>query len=113
MPGKNQDIQQKLQQLRQQYAEKLPARINALEQQWLSLNLNTPSAQYEDLIREFHSLAGSGTSFGFPLITTLAREIEQLLLEAKSPVKRNLEEMKNEINAKLAYLKQAVIEELA
>ena len=104
MPDKKQDIQQKLQLLRQQYAEKLPARISALEQQWQTLNPSPQAAQYESLIREFHSLAGSGTSFGFPQITTLSREIENILLGAKSTNVPLSEQIKAEINAKLASL---------
>lgn len=110
MSDKKQDIQQKLLHLRQQYAEKLPQRINTLEQQWLALKLDPQSAPYENLIREFHSLAGSGTSFGFPRITTLAREIEHLLLAEKSANKQNPEQVKSEINVKLAQLKQVVTE---
>jgi len=108
MPSKNQDTQQKLQRLRQQYAEKLPGRINSIEQQWLALNLDTQSIQYENLIREFHSLAGSGTSFGFPQITALSREIEKILRDAKTTIDQDPEQVKTEINAKLASLKQAV-----
>ena len=108
MPGKNRDIQQKLHRLRQQYAEKLPDRISALEQQWQALNLEDPqSAQYDNLIREFHSLAGSGTSFGYPEITTLSREIEHILLDVKSTNDQISEQVKTMINARLSSLKQA------
>jgi len=108
MSDDNPDIQQKLQLLRQQYAQKLPARIIALEQQWLGLNLDDlQSTQYESLIREFHSLAGSGTSFGFPRITTLSREVENILLQAKTSNNQSLEQIRNEVHAKLASLKQA------
>ena len=107
MPGKKQDIQQKLQQLRQQYAEKLPARITALEQQWQALDLDTQPAQFETLIREFHTLAGSGASFGFPQISALSRDIEQLLLSVKSTNAQLSEQTRTEVNAKLSTLKQA------
>lgn len=111
MPGKKQDIQQKLQLLRQQYAAKLPARITALELQWQAPNLDPQSAQYESLIREFHSLAGSGTSFGFPQITTLSRDIEKILLGAKSTNDQLSEQARTEVNAKLSVLKQAATQD--
>jgi len=107
MQGKKQDIQDKLQLLRQQYAEKLPARITTLEQQWHALNPDPQSAQYENLIREFHSLAGSGTSFGFPKITIYSRDIENILLGAKATNAQLSEQMKADINAKLSALKEA------
>ena len=110
MPGKKQDTQQKLQQLRQQYAEKLPERIRGLEQQWLALELDRQTPEYENLIREFHSLAGSGTSYGFPKITLLSREIEQILLEAKASSEHQPELLKEKINARLLSLKQAATE---
>ena len=110
MPANKQDIQQKLQRLRQQYAQKLPARISALEQQWQTLNPSSQAAQYESLIREFHSLAGSGTSFGFPQITTLSRDIENFLMGAKSTTGQIPEQVRAEVNAKLAALKQAAIQ---
>jgi len=111
MPAKKQDIQQKLQRLRQQYAQKLPARISALEQQWQTLNPSPQAAQYESLIREFHSLAGSGTSFGFPQVTALSREIENILLGAKSSNLQLSEQLKTGINVKLSDLKQAATQD--
>jgi len=111
MPANKQDIQQKLQRLRQQYAQKLPARISALEQQWQTLNPSPQAAQYESLIREFHSLAGSGTSFGFPQVTALSREIENILLGAKSINVPLSEQIKADINTKLASLYQAATQD--
>ncbi len=111
MPSKQQDVQEKIQLLRQQYADKLPDRITALKQDWLALNLDElQTGQYETLVREFHSLAGSGSSYGFPQITTLSREIENVLLKIKSADAQDLERLKTEINAKLASLAQAATE---
>ena len=110
MPDKKQDTQQKLHQLRQQYAEKLPGRHRGLEQQWLALELDPQTAQYENLIREFHSLAGSGTSFGFPRITILSREIEDILLQLKFTEASDIKEVKSEIERRLSELKQSATE---
>ena len=111
MSGKKQDIQQKLLLLRQQYAEKLPAKINALAQQWHKLEPDPQSADYENLVREFHSLAGSGTSFGFPQITKLSREIENILQDAKVTNAQISEQVKADINAKLTVLQDAATQE--
>ena len=112
MPADKQDIQQRLQQLRAQYAAKLPDRIASLEQQWLALNLaDTASKQYETLVREFHSLAGSGSSYGFPQVSTLAREIETALQEVKTSSAQEIAQLKAKINTKLTSLKLAATSE--
>ena len=105
MPDKSPNTQEKLRQLQQQYAANLPERIAALEKDWQAVNqppLNT--TQYQNLIRGFHSLAGSGGSYGFPAITTLCREIEDTLKSSQPPLTNTL---KREIEAKLTALKQA------
>lgn len=108
MPGNNQDIKQKLQQLRQQYADKLPERVFDIEKKWLALNLDDPqSIEYENLTREFHSLAGSGASYGFPQVTDLSREIEHILLDRISNNTQGSEQIRNQINDKLSALKMA------
>ena len=76
-----------------------------------ALNPDPQSAQYEILIREFHSLAGSGTSFGFPQITTLSRDIESILQNAKSTNVQLSEQLKTGINAKLSALKEAATQD--
>ena len=108
MSDKKQDIKQKLQLLRQQYADKLPERVIDIEQKWLALNQTNPETiEYQNLIREFHSLAGSGASYGFANVTTLSREIENILLESVSNNNQHSEEIINQINTKLSALKLA------
>jgi chemotaxis protein histidine kinase CheA len=108
MPGNKQDIKQKLQLLRQQYADKLPERVIDIEQKWLALNQSNPeTAEYQNLIREFHSLAGSGASYGFANVTTLSREIENILLDSITNKNQHSEEILTQINIKLSALKQA------
>jgi len=105
MPDKSPNTQEKLWQLQQQYVANLPEKIAALEQAWQALNqppLDT--TQYQNLIRGFHSLAGSGGSYGFPAITALCREIEDTLKSTQPPPTKSL---KQEIDNKLTALKQA------
>ncbi len=112
MPGKKQDVQDKFQQLRQEYAAKLPDRITTLEQQWQALDLANPdSAKFETLIREFHKLAGSGTSYGFPQVTALSREIETILLDTKSTSEQDVELLKAKITTRLTNLKQSAADD--
>lgn len=105
MPNNNPDIQEKLRQLRQQYAAKLPAKIAALEHDWQMVNQHpADNTHYQNLLRGFHTLAGSGGSYGFDAITTLCREIEDALRPVQPPLPAAL---KQEIEIKLAALKQA------
>lgn len=104
MPSNNPDMQEKLRQLQQQYVAKLPEKIAALEQAWQAVNQRpSDTTQYQNLIRGFHSLAGSGGSYGFPAITALCREIEDTLKSSQPPLTKSL---KQEIDNKLSALKQ-------
>ena len=105
MPSKSPDMQQKLQQLQQQYAAKLPEKIAALEQDWQAVNQHpTDSHRYHNLLLGLHTLAGSGGSYGFHTITTLCRDIEATLKANQPPLSPAL---KREIDTKLTALKQA------
>jgi HPt (histidine-containing phosphotransfer) domain-containing protein len=105
MPNNSPDLQKKLRQLQQQYATKLPEKIAALERNWQMVNQHpADNALYQNLIRDFHTLAGSGGSYGFHAVTTLCREIEETLRSNQPPLPPAL---KREIENKLAALKQA------
>jgi diguanylate cyclase (GGDEF)-like protein len=104
MPNKSPDLHAKLRQLQQHYVAALPHKIDALEQNWEKINEHPSNAQlYQDLIRGFHTLAGSAGSYGFGTITTLCREIEHTLKPAKPPFSA---ELKREIEQKLATMKR-------
>lgn len=106
MPNKNPDLRQKLRQLKQQYAANLPEKITVLEQEWQALkNQQTSDSEcYHNLIRGFHTLAGSAGSYGFHAVTHLCREIENALKSTPLPLPTALTQ---EIDKKLAALKQA------
>ena len=98
-------MQEKFRQLQQQYAVNLPEKIATLERDWQAVNQNpADTTLYHTLIRTFHTLAGSGGSYGFPAITTLCREIEDALKSTQPPLTTAL---RQEIDNKLAALKQA------
>jgi HPt (histidine-containing phosphotransfer) domain-containing protein len=105
MPNNTPDMQEKYRQLQQQYAANLPEKIAALERGWQAVIQNPADpTQYQILVRAFHTLAGSGGSYGFHAITNLCREIEDALESAHPPLTAVL---KLEIDNKLAALKQA------
>jgi diguanylate cyclase (GGDEF)-like protein len=69
--------------LRQRFAEKLDAKVDALSRRWAagerSLE-NIPCVQ--DLERMAHNLAGSGTTFGYPAVSEAARALEHIFCRA-------------------------------
>ena len=82
----------KLDQLRKEFAQHLPAKIDKIRDQWLSLrkgdwDLN----QLSELHNQVHKIAGSGGIFGFSYVSEVACKIESCLQEAirlKKPMKK-------------------------
>lgn len=69
---------QMLLQLRENFVNELPARIENLEQ--LLLNLQRAedfNAQFGQLLRETHSLKGAGGSYGLPFVTSVCHHLEE------------------------------------
>ncbi len=73
-------LQEQLNILRQQYAERLPARLADIATSWQTIRTSINSTVLlSDLQRAVHGLAGSGTTFGFTAISTEARVLEHFL----------------------------------
>ncbi|MFC1673174.1 diguanylate cyclase [Pseudomonadota bacterium] len=81
MAGDAQTMEEKLRLLRVGYAEKLGARIDELESfltQMVDADDDAGSlAALEQVRHHAHKLAGSGATFGFPDVSTLARKMER------------------------------------
>ncbi|TDY03688.1 Hpt domain-containing protein [Thiohalophilus thiocyanatoxydans] len=79
MHNKPNNIQGRLAQLQRKYARQLPAKIAAIQRDWQALGENMTPDGLEQLMRQCHTLAGTGTSYGFARVTEHCRAIEQLL----------------------------------
>jgi chemotaxis protein histidine kinase CheA len=80
----NESIQARLAALRRSYARGLPQRVAVLEAGWQALSAAPQdSAALELFIRQCHTLAGAGTTFGLPELTELARALERRLREVE------------------------------
>lgn len=78
MSEQNQDLAEQLAQLQQQYLQRLQQELPALQQQIDVLDtLVAWREPVSDLIRRFHSLAGSAGTFGFPDLGVQAKTLEQ------------------------------------
>lgn len=73
-----QDIQARLQALRDDFAAQLPGRIDDIERAWLSRD-TASAAELHELYRKVHSLAGAAGTFGMADLSTEARRIEDYL----------------------------------
>jgi len=85
--------------LQQDYASRLPDKIIELEQIWerIQRRSNTKS-DLALLRRKVHSLAGSGTTFGFKQISEYARQVELLVDMIISEGEKTIAQRKNKIN---------------
>ncbi len=84
----SQDVQVKLQLLRESYARQLPAKLQQIELIWQGVSATEAwdEAGYREFYRLVHSMTGSGKTFGYPELSVVARELEDFLktlLDAK------------------------------
>lgn len=71
-------VDEAFQQLRQEYLASLPARLDELRSDVASWRAGDPDALSSLKVR-LHRLAGSGGSYGFVQLSSLAREAERWL----------------------------------
>lgn len=74
------DTQEKFENLRDKYAADLSEQLTDIHKYW-HLLINNPGDQesIRNLLNICHGLAGTGASFGFPLLSEHTREIEHFL----------------------------------
>jgi HPt (histidine-containing phosphotransfer) domain-containing protein len=70
------DFEAFLAQQRADYGRALPARVAGLREAWQRAAASRSDDDYRTLEREAHSIAGSGGTFGFPMVGTAARDLE-------------------------------------
>lgn len=82
-------LQAQLQALSKAYASQLPEKIRQIEETWDGLQNEWNDDTFQTLHRMVHSLTGSGTTFGFTLLSEVAGMLEALikglLAEGKTP----------------------------
>ncbi|MDH5480308.1 MAG: diguanylate cyclase [Nitrosomonas sp.] len=101
------EFEEKMRILVTSFAEKLPAKINEIELMWNQLQVERDTDTLEALHRQVHGLTGSGKTFGFPELSIVARELEQLL---KGMVQNNSsadEQLTDQIQQRISALKIA------
>lgn len=74
------DVSLLLAEMQADFLDELPERCNRLEAQVMLAEQNTPGA-FDELYREVHSLKGSGSMFGVPIITNICHQFESFISE--------------------------------
>jgi chemotaxis protein histidine kinase CheA len=88
-------IREKYAKLVQSFAASLPDRLQRIRQHWHSLLTDWQQAGlHEELHREVHSLAGAGATFNYSMITAVARELQELLVDLDRDQAPSAEEQK-------------------
>ena len=75
----NMQYQEKLASLKSDYQKMLPKRLEEISQAWKKVSRENSEDQLEELCRLVHSLAGSGATFGYSLLSSVAKETEVIL----------------------------------
>ncbi len=71
-PGKQVQFEEMMQELRNEYLEGLPCKIDEIKKVFHEKNMST-------LKEDFHKLKGTGKTYGFPEISELGELVERLL----------------------------------
>lgn len=83
-------LQAQLQVMREAYASQLPDKISQIEETWAGLQNEWSDEFFKSMHRMVHSLTGSGATFGFTLLSEVARTLEilvkELIAEGKTPL---------------------------
>ena len=80
MPQAKEQLLQRLQALRDDYVSDYPQRVLELSLSWRELNENKNDSEIIEIFhRQAHSLKGSGATFGFTEVSTLATQLDAIL----------------------------------
>ena len=101
-------LQAQLQALSDAYAVQLPEKLQQIEQTWNQLPQNEWDDEgFENLHRMVHSLTGSGKTFGFGLLSDVARGLEQYLKQLVQVKMVLSEEQREHVQGLMRELYQA------
>jgi len=101
-------LQEQLDLLRASYAARLGDRLGHIDETWAGLLKNAWDGDaFEELHRAVHSLAGSGGTFGFPILGDAARTIEVFIKSILHDARIPTSPQRSQISILLDELKNA------
>ena len=102
-------LQAKLKALSDAYAAQLPEKLRQIEQAWEQLPRDSWDEEgFQTMHRMVHSLTGSGKTFGFALLSDVARNLEEYLKQLAQAKAVLGEEQRRHIQVLLGELHQVV-----
>lgn len=103
-------LQAKLERLCDAYAAQLPEKLKHIEQVWEQLPQdNWDGEGFQTLHRMVHSLTGSGKTFGFTLLSDVARNLEEHLRQVVQTETILNEDQRQHIQKLMSELRQVAI----
>ena len=101
------DIESALKQLQQAFAEKIPAKLALIRQQWRQLQASHEDRDiYQKLHRSVHTLNGTGATYGFTELARAAEAIERTLEQLPDKHEAWPDEAVSEIESLINNLEQ-------
>lgn len=103
-------LQAKLERLCDAYAAQLPEKLKHIEQMWKQLPKDSWDGDgFQTLHRMVHSLTGSGKTFGFTLLSDVARNLEEHLKQIVQTETVLSEDQRQHIQKLMSELRQVAI----
>ena len=108
MDNHQETYEDKLERLRQEYRRMLPIRLDEIDQAWAAVQAaKSETISYDGLYRYIHSIAGSGSTFGFSALSKVALDLEKIIGQMKNGVLLLDRTGKNRVESYLRRLRQA------
>ncbi|MCK9386983.1 MAG: Hpt domain-containing protein [Sulfuritalea sp.] len=105
------DLQAQLKVMRIGYAANLPGKLEEIERAWERLSTDKWSEDgIQAMHRMVHNLTGSGKTFGFALLSDVARELEEYLKQFAQAKTAPNEEQLSRIRGMLKKLRQVTLQ---
>ncbi|MDP4028141.1 MAG: Hpt domain-containing protein [Gallionella sp.] len=105
------DLQVKLKIISADYAAKLPEKLAQIDQAWEQLPTDKwDEESFQALYRMVHSLTGSGKTFGFALLSDVARNMEGCIQQIAQAKIVPDEKQRNHIRVLLSELHQVTLQ---
>lgn len=82
--GDERTFEERYEQLREEYGERVLGRIDRIEELAEGLRGEYDEATFDELFRSVHRLSGSGETMGFPQVSELSIELEERLEAARA-----------------------------
>lgn len=103
-------FQERLERIGRDYIKELPSKMSRIEKAWEGLKERWDDDNFKTFYGLIHSIAGGGATFGFPELSSIAMEVDDILNSIKEDVAIPDMETLTKISSRVNMLKQAIAE---